>query len=268
MKLFDRDYMSLTADEEEEWRNQQQKEVVGEFGSHAVRRSRFRDYPKAARHYRSLFPNNYLDVVELKDEQLLVDKVKCLRSLVDNKCVNERQILNFINENRAYFIVGALLKQYFTFGHHDAHLFREFPLGTSHKADYLLIGRSSGGWSFVFVELESPYGSITLANGEFGATIRSGQKQVADWDTWIDGNFASLKEIFNRYKSLNETLPDEFITLDKSRIHYVVIAGRRSDFSEKTYRLRRKTDRDNFQLILHYDNLLDAASEVIGKDTY
>jgi len=40
----------------------------GKIGTIAITESRFHEYPKAARHFTSLFPNNYLDIVELKDE--------------------------------------------------------------------------------------------------------------------------------------------------------------------------------------------------------
>jgi hypothetical protein len=65
-----------------------------------------------------------------------------------------------------------------------------------------------------------------------------------------------------------EALPDEFHHLDKTRINYVVIAGRRSDFDEKTYRIRRKNQKDNSVLILHYDNVIDSAEKLIGEATY
>ena len=63
-------------------------------------------------------------------------------------------------------------------GHHGAYLFPEFPLGTSYKADYLLIGNGSGGHEFIFIELENPKGNITLQNGELGNTFRKGILQV------------------------------------------------------------------------------------------
>jgi len=182
--------------------------------------------------------------------------------------VNERKILDFINNDRAYFIIASLLKNYYSFGHHNAYLFPEFALGNSHKVDYLLVGKSSGGWSFVFVEMESPNKSITLANGDLGSSFRKGLSQIADWDKWLDGHFSSLTETFGKCKRSNEPLPDEFVALDKSRIHFLVVAGRRSDFHDSTYRTRRRKFRDNAELILHYDNVVDAAKEIIGRETY
>jgi hypothetical protein len=145
MRLFDRDYSVLTPDEEFNWRSLQEQERVSKIGEIEIRRSLFRDYPKAARHFLSLFPNNYLDIVELQDEIHLNDQLGNFQKLLNSPEVNERDILNFININQAYFIVGAILKAHYSFGHHDAYLFPEFPLGISHKVDYLLVGKNSGG---------------------------------------------------------------------------------------------------------------------------
>lgn len=266
MNLFDRDFTKLTPEEEAEWREHQRLEVVSEVGRFRISRSRFRQYPRAVRHYISLFPNHYLDIMELRDEAPLRAQVAAFRELLDSPGVGERDLLNYINTQKAYFIIGSLLKAHFSFGHHDTHLFPEFPLGVSYRADYLLVGKSSGGWQFVFVEFEAPSGQITLGSGEPGGAFRKGLSQVADWDAWLEAHYANVTEVFDRHRNPSEALPKEFRLLDKSRMHYVVIAGRRTDFTEKTYRTRR-TRRDS-ELMLHYDNLLDAAEEVIGRNTY
>jgi len=265
MKLFERDYTQLTDDEYAQWQELRGEEVADKLGK--FRQSRFRDYPKAVRHFLSLFPNQYLDIVELKDETCLNSLLDNFRTLLDAPEVNERQILNFINGKCAYFIIASILKKYYSFGHHDAFLFREFPLGTSYKVDYFLTGQSSDGWSFVFVELEAPNQGITLANGELGLSFRKGLNQIADWDTWLDANFSSLRETFEKCRNSTKSLPSEFVTLDKSRIDYVVVAGRRNDFHDKTYNTRRKK-RQTSELLLHYDNVVDAAQDVIGRSTY
>ena len=161
-----------------------------------------------------------------------------------------------------------MLKSYFQFGHHEAYLFPEFQLGNSYQVDYLLVGKSSDGYSFVFVEFEAPVGNITLAAGDIGLAIRKGLTQLADWDAWIEAHYASLVETFDKFRRHDECLPHEFVTLDKSRIHYVVVGGRRADFNDRTYRIRRKAQKERSELILHYDNLADAARNVIGEWTY
>lgn len=175
-----------------------------------------------------------------------------------NRKANEQQLLNFIKKNNAYFLIVTCLRFEFSTGNHDAYIFREFALPPNYVADYLIIGKNSGGYDFIFVELESVSDSITTKTGEFGTTIRKGIKQIEEWDAWIDANFSHLKIIFNQSKNPTENLDEEFYSLDKSRIHYAVIAGRRTDYLEKTYRLRRKTRKSQGIAVLHYDNLIDS----------
>ncbi|KIE44971.1 hypothetical protein U732_256 [Clostridium argentinense CDC 2741] len=228
----------------------------------------YHQYLKAARHYISLFPNNLLDIVELEDEQNLRQKLIGFQGVLDSEDTSELDILRYIMDHQAYFIIGSILKSNYSFGHHDTFLFPEFMLGTSFKADYLVVGKSSGGYEFVFVEFENPTKNITISDGELGSTFRKGLKQVHDWERWLQSNFMNLKEVFNKYKNSNQSLPECFLTYDSTRIHYVVVAGRREDFNENTYRIKRR-HRDTEKItILHYDNLCDSANSVIGKVTY
>jgi hypothetical protein len=176
--------------------------------------------------------------------------------------------LNFIRDNNAFFIIGALLKNNYPFGHHALFLFPEFRMPPNYQADYLLVGKNSDGHHFVFVELESPNGDITLKDGSYGTTIRKGIKQIDDWEIWLEQNFSNLKLVFETVQNKNESLPKEFRDFDKTRIHYVVIAGRRNHYTERTYRQRRSTLEQRKLNIVHYDNLIDYANEAIGTSTY
>lgn len=153
-------------------------------------------------------------------------------------------------------------------GNHGAYLFPEFQLGSSYKADYLLLGKSSGGFEFIFVELESPYGNITLKDGQLGAEFRDGISQLEDWKRWLPANYSSFGEIMRKYKNSAFDLPEEFYVLDMSRFHYVVVAGRRTDFRDKTYIIKRERKKADDIDIIHYDNLFDFSNNLIGKQTY
>jgi hypothetical protein len=214
------------------------------------------------RRFLTLFPNNHLDEEELKNKTRCEELIVKFEALL-NASVTERDILNFIRDNKAYLIIGSIFKCY-NFGHHDAYLFREFRLSTKYTADFLLVGKSSAGFEFIFVELENPSGNITIQEGDFGETGRRGLKQLEDWDQWIDANFSTLSSIFKDYAKPGETLPSEFWQYDKTRIHYALVVGRRDDFNEKTYRLKRKS---NIQ-ILHYDNLVNLSRELITGRYY
>ncbi len=269
LKVYDRDFFKLTEEELSEWKKLEEEEVVASIGNMEIRKSKFHEFPKAARHYQSLFPNNYLDIVDLQN----VDELNCLTDnflqVLEDKQSNERTILNFINENRAYSIIASLFSQY-DFGHHEAFIFPEFQLGNSVQVDYLLVGKSSGGYEFIFVELEHPNGSTFLKDGNLGLAFRNGLKQVNDWRRWLEVHFSSLHETFKKYKNPKLQFPEEFLITDRTRLHYAVIAGRRSDFEENkdlTYKLRRE-ESENKIALLHYDNLYDMARNKIGDNTY
>ncbi|WP_255298423.1 Shedu anti-phage system protein SduA domain-containing protein [Brevibacillus dissolubilis] len=268
MGIYDRDYTRLTQEESKLWQAIQEKEKVGQLGELWIRKSLFLDYPKAARHYMSLFPNHYLDIVDLKNEQELHTLNAKFLKEIDDPQVGERRILNWIRDNKAYFIIASLMKSNYNFGHHAAYIMPEFKLGNSYQVDFLLIGKSSGGYEFIFVELESPYGKITTSDGGLGDSFRKGMKQVENWEEWLEAYYTSFEETLIKYKHPKKSFPHEFLKLDKTRLHYTVVAGRRTDFNDKTYRIKRKAMENQKILLLHYDNLYQSAEALIGASTY
>lgn len=259
--LYERDYNKLTEDESLKWKEAEDfiKNNQGKHGELSVDvMFKYHELkPTAAYHYESLFPNNRLNPDSLDDKSKLKQMEKEFADLLKTD-ISERSILNFINKNKYYNLIASLFHAGFTFGHHDAYLFKEFEFPTTYKADYLLIGKNSHGYHLLFIELENPTGSITTKDGAFGQTIRKGIKQVKDWDKWIEGNFHSLSLTFNKYKNPRTELPKEFRTLNKTRLNYVVLAGRRDNFNEETYDEKRGLIRTDNIHVLHYDNLIDS----------
>jgi hypothetical protein len=226
------------------------------------------EYPDKIRYCLELFPSNYLDHKTLKKEEELSNLCEDFKILFDDTNTKEQDILNFIRDRGAYHIIGSIQKENYNFGHHGTFIFPEFKLGSSYEADYLILGKNSDGFHLVFVELQNPYGKIVISNGDEGEEIRKGLNQVDDWDRWIEGNYSSISEVLERYKHPNLDLPKEFYKLDKTRIKYVVVAGRRSDFSEKLRWKKRKLSESKKIILLHYDNLYDFAVKAIGENTY
>lgn len=269
MKIYERDYTILTEEEKRDWESVKQREIIYFNGKpSSIRHNLFREYPKAARHFLSLFPNNYLDIEDLQNEKSLNELNETYLLAIKKPDVNERALMQFIKKNKAYFIIASILKGNYNFGHHDAFNIPEFMLGNSYKVDYLLIGKSSGGYEFVFVELEKPYGNITIGNGELGDVFRKGLKQIGDWEQWLEANYMSLNETYSRYKHPDMILGDEFRNYDRTRMHFAVVAGRRADFIDKTYRLKRKMKEDQKITLFHYDNLYDSTRKIIGQPSY
>lgn len=262
--LFQRDYFLLTQDEISK-REALDIESRNAVSGHLGVQNPFRKYPKAVRHNLSLFPNNYLDIVELMDSEKLKSQCDGFSNLLDNQRITELDIKRYIQNNGYYHIPASIFSR-FNFGHHEAVLFKEFQLGTSYKADYLLAGKASGGWQFIWVEFENPYRDIVIDDGDFGSTIRKGLNQIDDWKTFIGENYSTISAEFR--KNTTKILPNEFYAFDLTRMHYVVVAGRRNDFNEKTRRLQRRLLDERKIMLLHYDNILDDARTLIGAQSY
>lgn len=254
--LYKRNYLELTQKETKELK------IAEDFIRQARLKNKFLSsiefikyhelLPTASYFYKSLFPNNYLS--EELNSNDVIDLFGKFKDLLKDEKTNERDLLNFIKNNESYFILESLFFRY-DFGHHGAYLFREFQLPPNFLVDFLLVGKNSGGFEFIFIEFESPNKEITLKDGSLGNGFRKGIKQIEDWDSWLDSNFSTLKNLFKKYQNPNKNLPSEFYELDKTRIHFLVIAGQRKHFNEKTYRVKRKGINDI--KIKHYDNLID-----------
>lgn len=224
-------------------------------------------FPKDLLIYKSVFPNFNLKAYDF-DDLSLKKWLKRYLKIISKKDTVERDVIRFIKENNLYFIVGSILVN-FSVGHHDAYLFSEVPLFNNYICDYLLIGTSSLGYEFVFVEFESLHKNITLKNGDIGDSIRRGLKQVNDWRVWNDANFISLRTYFEKHLSPSyDSLPKEFINYDSTRFHYVVVAGKRQNYKEYTRLIQRKSRKSESIYLFHYDNLYDWSKQIISNKNY
>lgn len=262
-----RDYKYITATERKIYESILETEDIGQkYG----RINHYNQYPEAVKHYLSLFPNNHMCLYDMKENVDLHKINEAFYSTVHNPETNEQDILRFINHvPKAYHIIGSVfIAGGFRVGHHDTYLFPEFRLGDDYRADYLLIGKGSGGYEFIFIELEKSNGRVTLKDGHPGQVIRSGEYQIDDWKKWIDSNFYKLSLFFDSEKQIGASLPTEFYDFDSTRVHYVVIGGTRDDYTDKTYEVRRRKERESSILMLHYDNLFDASEELLKRETF
>lgn len=261
MKLYKRDYIKAPPTKEEI--DLYKKIDVGRRGG--FKRVNRKEYPEAVRHYESLFPNNHIEIIDFQASGEMIRLNEEFKCLIHDENTKERDILKFINHKPAYHIIAGIFK-YYDFGHHDAYLFPEFKL-VHYRADYLLIGKSSGGFEFVIVELESPNGSIVLKSGHTGVVCRKGKIQTYDWKYEIESDFENAFAKIKKYSNKDD-LPEEFKKFDSTRFHYVVVAGIRDDYNEDTYRERRGGLKDSDIRLLHYDNLYDKACELESARTF
>ena len=241
MNLYERDYIKTPPTIQEiklyEAALSAEKDSIGNrrIGKSNQRKS----YPEAVRHNRSLFPNNHVELFDFQNVGNMGNLNDEFYDLIHNPRTNERDVLRFINHKPAYHIIAGVFK-YYNFGYHDAYIFPEFTIG-KYIADYLLVGKASGGYEFVFVELEHPNSRTTLKSGHEGEAFRKGTYQIYDWIAEIEANFSASLATIIKYSD-KPSLPKEFSEYDSSRFHYAVVAGLREDYNETTYRNRRNKE--------------------------
>jgi hypothetical protein len=223
-------------------------------------------HPNFVYKYDSLFPNfniNFLDIEENYDS--FQKKIENFKTGLCEKFKKERDVLRYLKYQGASFMITSVLRD-FDFGHHDRYIFPEFALGDYYKADFLVIGKSSGGYEFIFIELESPCKGISTKNGDFSVSINKGLKQVNEWNRWIQNNFKSIRYTLEKYKKPEKNLPPEFFDLSMERIHFAVIAGRRKHYNPNTYQRRRELKRGRLGVrLFHYDNVIELSIELISS---
>jgi hypothetical protein len=268
--IYDRDYNTLTAEEQAEYQAAVQKQQVGGVGDLKITKGSIWDYSKAARHHIHIFPGHYLDPADLRNCVTEFSAVISeFETLVHDATKSEREIARFIKEKRAYFIIGSIVKKGYTFGHHALYIFPEFELSAVYKPDYVLVGLSSEGYQFVFVELENPHGRITKSNGDFGEVLAKGIRQIELWQSFLESDYASLAKIFQKsLKDGDPSLPNEFYRYDATRMHFTVVAGIRENFSSEESKRKRRDHEKRRIRVMHYDNLVDQARMALGGVTY
>ena len=263
-RLYERDFNKLT--EEEKAFKEEKKTSAGSIL--LTKPSNY--YPAAVRHNLSMFPNNHLELMAIKEEADIVALNTEFHNLISEDGCLERDVLNFINQTPAYHIIGSILHDRFHFGHHELYLFKEMWLGDNYRTDYVLVGKGSGGYEFVLIEFEKPEGRITLKDGHLGEAFRKGNYQVEDWQIWMDANFAVFaKDLLSVCNGeLIGDIPVEFKEYDHTRFHYVVIAGRRSDFNVVTYRTARDKLQRTGNYLLHHDTLYEDSMALTSMETF
>lgn len=199
-------------------------------------------------HRRSLFPNNYLHFLKYKKLDFDEEADKYHQVIYESE--NEQQIQQYIKSNRKWYIPGSIFLDY-NFGHHDAYLFPEQKLGNEYAVDYMLIGKSSDGYSVILVEFEkanTPYCRST--DNMETESVRKGLTQIKDWQRWMNQ--------FRDYFLKNMGLVQMGIDIPIYRIFYYLVVSRRDFMDEKALEIRSQAmfDLHNVKIVT-FDRLED-----------
>lgn len=195
-------------------------------------------------------PSNF-KVYEMSDYR----RIDCQKEAKDfleivDAAKKENDVQNYIKRNQKWYIPISILKAY-DFGHHFSCVVPEYQLGAEYRLDYLLIGKNSLGYQFVFVEFEDVNVAykIKTANSETDK-VRKGLNQIRDWKRWLDQNKGyflhseGIKEFANNVPSWG--------------FHYCLVVSRRHMMDNMCNQLRGEMQNEICGLkIMTYDRLID-----------
>ncbi|MCP3387717.1 DUF4263 domain-containing protein [Bradyrhizobium sp. CCGB12] len=121
-------------------------------------------------------------------------------------------------------------------------------LGTQYRIDFLI--RQADG-SYLLVELENPGARLFNANGDFSALVNHAQRQVEDWQQWIEENLSLVQKHY----------PDMLAPMGR------VVIGRSRDLSqaEKVKLARRNVTMRGRIEIITYDELIRHAKAFVDS---
>jgi hypothetical protein len=121
------------------------------------------------------------------------------------------------------------------------------PLGADHVTDFV-IGRdkASYGFSYEFVELESPHTPAFTSKGHPSSRLSMAVQQVLNWQTWLNANRSEAKKLFPS---------SPFRLYDTPSFSFTIYIGRSSNRPDQLLALRN-TYAQQLDINIHgFDNL-------------
>lgn len=193
--------------------------------------------------------------------------VPAFRALLDG-AKTERPIVEFLK--KAPWVV------YWTFcraGGHDRYAIFEFPLSNELQCDLLLLNSYSGAWEALFVELEPADDPVFTKNGVPGSRLAIAQRQIDDWQTFIEQHRDLVRADMVRYAKARDRLKysrrkgepcnvrGDRLSDPKTHIwfKFKIVIGRSSRMNEAARRLLGRYAHQRNTEVVTYDRLLRLA---------
>ena len=132
---------------------------------------------------------------------------------------------------------------------HCHHVVPKPRLGSEYVPDFMLPEMNSGGTQWYLVELEPCFGSLVTTKGVFTERVRGAIQQIRDWRSWLSQNldYAS-KPVPQHGLGLSEI---------QNRPAAWIVAGRRSQITDRFNQLRQQVWENDLIEIKTYDRLLE-----------
>lgn len=161
-----------------------------------------------------------------------------------NSAKTERSMQDFI-QKRPIFLAQSLR------GGHGRWVIPQKRLGAEYVTDFVVGEKSSSGFKWYGVELESPKACMFNSKGDPSRTLTHAIRQIMDWRSWLgrNQNYASRTRV-EKGLGLTDISPS---------LEGLIIIGRRQDIDPETNSRRRQLEEDTRIQIHTYDWLLKIA---------
>jgi hypothetical protein len=222
------------------------------------------------------------------DSRLLMGQEQEAKTMVDGargheENVDPRQLEHILTTDSGERRVARYLKAnpwivYWTFcpaSGHDRYVFSEFPLGSQHKVDMLILNSYSLTWEAYLLELE-PIGDTVFTkkrtpSRRFAAAIR----QIDDWRRYVQDSLPTVREDLVRWAKSYDLLgysesnwqpsndSGQYLADPATYInfYYVIVVGRSSLLKKDWLNLMGRYYPDHDIRIVTYDRFLRLARE-------
>jgi len=137
-------------------------------------------------------------------------------------------------------------------GGHGRWVLSQKRLGSQYVTDFIIGERSSGGFEWQFVELQSPNAKLFVpSTGRLGPQLDEGLRQIQDWRRWLDNN----RDYARRPRSRDGLGLVDVSGADPG----LLIIGREVNLSDEDVQRRRQLDQQYNIRIHTYDWLVRKA---------
>lgn len=164
---------------------------------------------------------------------------------------SERPLQHFLAEH------PIILAQRVVGGGHGRWVIPEKRLGSEHAVDFVVGEKSSIGFEWAAVELESPTHKLFTKKGDPTKELTHAIRQITDWRAWLAQN--------QNYASRPRTDQGLGLTDIRADVPGFIVIGRRAAVSDETKARRRQLGTQSNIRIHTYDWLLDVARRRVGE---
>lgn len=141
-------------------------------------------------------------------------------------------------------------------GGHGRWVIPQKKLGAEFVTDFVIAERSSIGFEWVAVELESPTAKLFTKKGDPSAALTHAIRQISDWRAWLQKN--------QNYAARSRIESGLGLTDIDPRLPGLIIIGREKDLDSNTRELRRQLSVDLRIKIHTYDWLVRIAGDKVS----